>query len=110
MLLEQYLDFTSLGTAEGLFKVKHERYVEMCAEWEEVESEIIRQAADYSFKQEHGPEAGRTGLCAGKALARLMQTAKTPNEELICLYVSHTFIERIIRGIEKYMWQVVNDI
>lgn len=98
-MIKELLNLNATDTAEVMFGITTERLEEMNEGLFIAENEIAINHKDYTAPGTE--DCPGDGLHVGKALERILQIAKTPQEELAILYAFPTFIDRSIDAINR---------
>lgn len=100
-MIKELLNLNATDTAETMFGITTERLEEMNEGLFIAENEIAISHKEYTLLGTE--ESPGDGLHVGKALERILQIAKTSQEELAIFYAFATFIEKTIGSINQQL-------
>lgn len=102
-MVNEYLDFSATHGIEVLFKLSSQRAAELIGQLKELEKEISENYKEYSHAGTE--ESPGDGLLPGKVMARLLEIAKSPSEELVVIYVFRTFLDSVLNAVDDIMFR-----
>lgn len=95
-MIKEVIDVDGKGIFDML-TLQDSRWTEMNLQFDALVTEIAANEDDYIYEREN---ADKIGLHAGKCCAKMLEIAKTPQEELFCMINFDIFMGNIMKKIQ----------